>query len=569
MVPRIVASGIAAVRGALSLCLLLANPAQERAGGSTELADSRPVQTAIRVKGDESWEKFLEKLKEIVQKDSRVFVVRGRNVRMNPTWLRDHIHEMKGYKYWEEDVTSGLDEFLSRQAGEGFFYEMLTTTKDPHTTFSGPRFAEFDRPDGLAFVRLQMEADIEYLMVEGVHTAWQATGDDEWMRKRLEALEKGLEHCMTDQTRWSEKHGLVKRTFSIDTWDFTFFHHPDRRSIEPGMTMSIMHGDNSGMYDACMRLAKMWRHLKNEEKAASWEEKAKGFKERTNKVCWNGKFYTHQVMLEWPIYLGDVPETEILSLSNTYDMNRGIADHPQCVSIIREYMERRKKSNAFAEWFTIDPPYPRGCVHPAGKYINGGISIFVAGELAKAAFRHGFEDYAIDILKRVKAICEPASGGLDFFYTRDGKPQGGGPAGWGAAAVASAMMEGLAGIEDASKLYRKVALSPRWIALGVEEVEAAAIYPASTTAFRYRFRHDAGRKEITLSWEGAADGLMIHLLLPKATQAKEVFVGAKAVAFENSLVESSPYVDLELARKEGREEPSLRVVYGAAEAQAR
>lgn len=550
--------------GAFVFCAI-APGQQTKPGAGTKTADQRP-QTTILVKSDPSWERFFEKLKEIVRRDSSIFTVRGRKVRMNPTWLRDHIHEMKGYKYWEEDVTSALDEFLSRQAGEGFFYEMLISAKDPHATFSGPRFAQFDRPDGLAFARLQMEADIEYLMVEGVHTAWQATGDDEWMRARLEALEKGLEYCMTDETRWSKTHQLVKRTFSIDTWDFTFFHHPDRRSIEPGMTMSIMHGDNSGMYDASLRLATMWRHLKNEEKALAWEEKAKGFRERTNKVCWNGKFYTHQVMLEWPTYLGNVPETQILSLSNTYDMNRGIADHPQCVSIIREYMERRKKTDAFAEWFTIDPPYPRGCVHPAGKYINGGISIFVAGELAKAAFRHGFEDYAVDILRRVKQICD-RDGTLDFFYTRDGKPQGGGPAGWGAAAVASAMMEGLAGIEDASKLFGKVTLSPRWVALGIDEAEATGTYAASGATFRYRFTHDPARRETILSWKGAPDGLTVHLLLPKRTRAKEVLLDQKPVAFENSLVEGSPYAEISVSGKESRGgKTSLRVIYSPSEA---
>jgi hypothetical protein len=545
----------------LGFCSIAA--ASELSPGERVGAEAETSPAGISVKADPSWGKFFGSLREIVQQESRVFLVRGREVRMNPTWLRDHIHEMKGFKYWEKDVTSALDEFLSRQAGDGFFYEMIISAKDPHTTFSGPKFALFDRPDGLAFVRLQMEADIEYLMVEGVHTAWQATGDDEWMRQRLESLEKGLEYCMTDPTRWCQEHQLVKRTFCIDTWDFTFFLHPDHRSIESGMTMSIMHGDNSGMFDACRRLAAMWRHLKDEDKAAFWEFKAREFKERTNRLCWNGKFYTHQVMLEWPTYLGDVPETEILSLSNTYDINRGIAEHWQCASIIREYISRKEKTESFAEWFTIDPPYPRGCVYPPGKYINGAVSIFVAGELAKAAFKHGFESYGVDILKRVKAMCE-RDGTLGFFYSRDGKPEGGGPPGWGASAVASAIIEGLAGIEDSSKLYRTVSLSPRWIALGIEQAEAVATYPAGDAGFRYTFRHDGDKKEIAVSWDGAPDGLEVHLLLPHATQADQVLLRGEPVSFRNSRIESSSYVDLTLPKPPTSGRPVLTITYKSA-----
>ena len=35
---------------------------------------------------------------------------------------------------------------------------------------------------------LELEADIEYLMVEGVHMIWQATGDDAWMIRQLPRL---------------------------------------------------------------------------------------------------------------------------------------------------------------------------------------------------------------------------------------------------------------------------------------------------------------------------------------------------------------------------------------------
>ena len=63
------------------------------------------------------------------------------------------------------------------------------------------------------------------------------------------------------------------------------------------------------------------------------------------------------------------------------------ADHAQAASILREYTRRRGR--AFAEWFSIDPPFPAGVFGDPrlvpGAYCNGGIMPLVGGELARAA----------------------------------------------------------------------------------------------------------------------------------------------------------------------------------------
>ena len=86
------------------------------------------------------------------------------------------------------------------------------------------------------------------------------------------------------------------------------------------------------------------------------------------------------------------------------DINRGVADHAQAVSILREYRRRRQATGAFAEWFSIDPPFPDGIYGDehlvAGAYCNGGIMPLVGGELARAAFEHGFESYGVEILEQ-------------------------------------------------------------------------------------------------------------------------------------------------------------------------
>jgi len=35
------------------------------------------------------------------------------------SWVRDHIHTMKAYKYWEKDLASYIAFFMGRQTGTG------------------------------------------------------------------------------------------------------------------------------------------------------------------------------------------------------------------------------------------------------------------------------------------------------------------------------------------------------------------------------------------------------------------------------------------------------------------
>ena len=113
----------------------------------------------------------------------------------------------------------------------------------------------------------------------------------------------------------------------------------------------------------------------------------------------------------------------------------------------------------------VPPPAPPTFgPHKAGTYVNGAISPFTAGELAKGAFGCGYEAYGWDILQRFMKMVEK-DGAVYFLYN----PKGGnsttaylGPSAWGAAALLSAVDEGLAGIVNAGFGYDEIAFSPRW-----------------------------------------------------------------------------------------------------------
>lgn len=135
------------------------------------------------------------------------------------------------------------------QSEEGFYFELIKQLDDEHWNFVNEDCRRIYEEDNVALVRLEIEADIEYLIVEGAMQVYRATGDLAWLIKMLPKLEKGIEYCTSSPKRWDKEHGLVKRAYTIDTWDITYDPNSvhDRR-IHENERMCAMHGDNSGVY---------------------------------------------------------------------------------------------------------------------------------------------------------------------------------------------------------------------------------------------------------------------------------------------------------------------------------
>jgi len=484
----------------------------------------------------------------------------GRLVRMGPPWLRDHVHELKGLKYFIPDMKTGLETFFRRQFSDGHFPDFFVPTWDKHALFVHPRFELIDEQHGQIFIRVPVEADLEYLAVEGVFAAWQATGDSEWMASQLPVLEKGLHCLMSDPLRWSAEHGLVKRPFTIDTWDFLDFFTNDWmttnvaiRVMNSETPMCLFHGDNSGLYAAACQMARMYEAVNSGIAAAKWGDISMQIQERANRLLWSGQYYIHQVHLD-PEEAARYDETGRLSLSNTYDVNRGLPTHEMSVSIIDEFRRRREsqKDSYFAEWFTIDPPYqPKFAWFEPGEYVNGGLFLAVGGELAKAALNHGREAYGIDVLRRLLDFISEKNE-VGFMYRPDKRPYGGGPVGWCSAAIQSALMEALAGVVDDSVRFQEVSLMPRWIAAGVDEAEVTAHYPGSNAFFRYHFHHSPCEKRMRIEWEGEADQVHLRALLPENTSAPSAKCDGEDFLVLPDIVESSPYAEVDLSRRNGK-----------------
>ena len=90
---------------------------------------------------------------------------------------------MRGFRYFERDLTSAVQHFADTQAVTGRVFDYVTTF---------PEKLPCERENWTKYVRVPVEADVEYRFVKAAFLAWQASGDDEWMQAMLPNLEKAL-----------------------------------------------------------------------------------------------------------------------------------------------------------------------------------------------------------------------------------------------------------------------------------------------------------------------------------------------------------------------------------------
>ena len=351
--------------------------------------------------------------------------------------------------------------------------------------------------------------------------------------------------------RWEESLGLCIRPYTIDTWDFTNDRASggDRRVV--GKPLCAMHGDNTGVYQAMRQLAWMNRRLGNEAKAAKWDARAEALKASIMKHLWNGRFFVHQLPVRSTKSL-DPNEQNRLSLSDAYALNRGILSGDQCRAVIDAFIERGKTSGTFSEFFTVDPAYePTFNRYKPGEYVNGAISPFTAGELAKGAFRNGREKYGWDVLSRWTDKVEKDKA-LYFLYNRttgESISEEAGPSAWGAAAFLDAVEEGLAGIVDAGTGYDVIVFSPRWCVTPYTELRYVTGYELTKKYVDVRYvQTDAGMRYHLRS---PAKKIVAHILLPEGKTPKSLFVNGEETQFEVSTVGESRYVDATVTPKDG------------------
>jgi len=388
--------------------------------GDGKVISAVPLPVDCRTRIDDAGGRFAELLEMahhtlVLQEEVDRIWYNGRLYKTFASWIRDHTHALKGLKYFSPYVKDGIELYAETQREDGMIWDGVFG-RGHHVPSHRGRLFEYGGfcrpfPDGSAeWQRVPVENDVEYLYVEGLYYTWKATGDTAWMASLLDTAVRAFEYSTSDPYRWSKKYRLLKRGFTIDTWDY----QPAEDSAITGFTMcvdkdrthfGVMHGDNTGFAQSCRFLGEMLRAAGRAREAARWERVADGIVRRLDALAWNGSFYTHHVPEEagFERDLG-VDQSKQVSLSNAYAINR-TATHEQAVAIIRTYqrIRRRMPKSSPGEWYSIYPPFRKGFERhqPLWGYVNGGVLSIVAGELARGAFEHGFEEYGADILERL------------------------------------------------------------------------------------------------------------------------------------------------------------------------
>ncbi len=347
-------------------------------------------------------------------------------------WLRDHVHTLKGMKYFHGDLKSGIELYSDFQRDDGMIWDNIYNRSETpnywEQRFGYGGFIRIIEDFKYELKRIPVENDVEYLFIEGIYYTWKATGDDTWMASLLDKAIKAVEYSFSDEYRWSEKYQLLKRGYTIDTWDFQSSYDValtgDPMVVKPGITrFGIMFGDNTGMVAALKYLSEMLSVAGRGEEAAHYSALSEELKKTLDALSWNGNHYTHHIS-EDPSFTRDfgVDTDKQVSLSNAYSLNRTLS-HEQCRAIIKTYqrISREMPDSSPGEFYTIYPPFKKGYGdhNSMWEYMNGGVTSIVAGELAHGAFEHGFEKYGVEILDKVEKMA--ASTGNYLHCTYKGK----------------------------------------------------------------------------------------------------------------------------------------------------
>lgn len=481
--------------------------------------------------GQPEFDEFYPRIRAFLEQDTMDLNIDGTPIRgyRSPdtpaVWIRDHSDMMRGFRFFEKDLCSAVTHFADTQAANGRIFDYFTNR---------PEKLPCERENWVKYVRVPVEADVEYRFIKAAFLAWQSTGDDEWIESLLPAMERALQYVFSHPHRWDPERQLVKRPYTIDSWDFAYSagtHDWLQFQIDEHTFWGIMHGDNSGYYEACRLLAAIYGHLGQSGRAAHWQAFAEGLRQRLNALCWNGRFYAHFHKIT-PVEIPGVEEAEQLSFSNAMNINRGVTSPDMAAAILREYQARKAATGAFAEWFSIDPAFPDGIFGEEkivrGAYCNGGIMPLVGGELARAYLENGFEEAGLATLRQYyRMIAE--TGETYLWYFPDGRassiesstsPDAMPTDGWGSSAMLYGFLEGLVGIQDQGRLLDRVRLSPRWVAAGLTSAEARVGYEVSGASFGYAYEEKANG--IQLQLQAAGTSVELALPLPEGARVRQL-----------------------------------------------
>jgi hypothetical protein len=258
----------------------------------------------------------------------------GKTYHVVVPWVLDNFHTNKGLQYFLPNGKELVDIMRQSQRDDGMIYSFIQYMPNADYWLTRDKFSGYSKMIGdKVFVRQPTENHPEYVYVNTIYACWKSNGDDEWMKKNLSSASRALNYCLADRARWSSRFGLLKRVYTIDSWDFAV---EDEYLPDIGITNSmiidpdkskfgVFFGDNTGYITACYQLAEMMQYSGDAKNASLFKKRGDELKDRLDKLAWNGKFFTHFIDEDPAVVrkLG-VDEKAQVAQSNAYSLNRDI-----------------------------------------------------------------------------------------------------------------------------------------------------------------------------------------------------------------------------------------------------
>lgn len=387
------------------------------------------VEASTNITGNHKYEDMFNVFKSNMMSDTGSVTWNGKRYRYFVPWVLDHFHTMKGLKYFQTYGGDFVDLMRQAQRSDGMIYSFVEHMPIDYFRTRDSKSGYTKKVGDKYFVRQPTENHPEYIFVNTIYEWWKASGDNIWMKNQLNAAIAALNYSITDSSRWSNRFKLLKRVYTIDSWDFQV---DDEYTPDIGLTntmiidtkkskFGIFFGDNTGYIDACVQLAEMLEHSNRATEAQSFRIRAGEIRKNLDNLSWNGNFYTHFIEEDSTVKrnLG-VDERSQLAQSNAYSINRQI-DSAKKRAIIETYYKLKNTLPAGSpgEWYSIYPPFERGFEIHGSKwqYMNGGVGGHVAAELSRGALANGYESYGLNILDRLYALGKRYGDRIYFSYT--------------------------------------------------------------------------------------------------------------------------------------------------------
>ncbi|MDP4250106.1 MAG: hypothetical protein Q8918_08365, partial [Bacteroidota bacterium] len=136
-------------------------------------------------------------------------------------WVLDNFHTMKGKQYFLPNARELIDIMRQAQRADGMIYSFVQYMQNADYFLTRDKAYGYSKRIGdRVFVRQPTENHPEYIYVNTIYNCWKSEGDDEWMKRNLGSAAKALDYTVNDPARWSRRFQLLKRVYTIDSWDF-------------------------------------------------------------------------------------------------------------------------------------------------------------------------------------------------------------------------------------------------------------------------------------------------------------------------------------------------------------